>query len=57
MIETAKEALDMLYHMLKQTKISLANAEKRNARQDEMEALHRKIRVIDYLIELALKED
>ena len=57
MIETAKEALDMLYHMLKQTKISLANAEKRNARQDEMEALHRKIRVIDYLIELTLKED
>ena len=57
MNEIAKEALDTLYHMLKQTKISLANAEKRNARQDEMEALHRKIRVIDYLIELTLKED
>lgn len=57
MTETAKDALEMLYKMLKQTKIAVAHAENRNARQDEMEDLHRKIRVIDYLIELTLKED
>lgn len=57
MTETAKDALEMLYKMLKQTKIAIAHAENRNARQEELENLHHKVRILDHLIELTLKED
>ena len=57
MSDITQDTLEMLYKMLKHTKISIAHAEHRNARQDEMENLHRKVQILDHLIELTLKED
>lgn len=50
-------ALDMLYKSLKSLKIALGHAEKRNAKHDEIENLHKKIEAVDWLIGLAIKED
>lgn len=50
-------AIDMLYKSLKTLKIALGYAEKRNAKHDEIENLHKKIEAVDWLIGLAIKED
>ena len=50
-------AIDMLYKSLKTLKIALGHAEKRNAKHDEIENLHKKIEAVDWLIGLAIKED
>lgn len=57
MSDITQDALEMLYKMLKQTKIAIAHAENRNARQEELENLHHKVQILDHLIELTLKED
>lgn len=56
MEDVAQYALDMLYKALKATKIARGHAEKRNARQDELENLDKKIAALDWLIELVLRE-
>lgn len=56
MNDIAQYAIDMLYKAMKATKIAKANAENRNAKQDELDNLNKKIAAIDWLTEVALKE-
>jgi len=50
-------ALEWLYRELKRAKIARAHAERRiGVRQDELEALDKKILILDYLIEKEIKE-
>lgn len=50
-------ALEWLYRELKRAKIARAHAGRRiGVRQDELEALDRKILVLDYLVEKEIKE-
>lgn len=56
MENVSQYALEMLYKALKATRIALAYAEKRNARQDEIDSLNKKIAAVDWLIGLVLKE-
>lgn len=55
MNDIAQIALDMLYKAMKATKIAKANAERRNAKQDELDNLDKKIAAIDWLTEKALE--
>ena len=53
-----EQALDYLYRDLKRTRISIANAErKQGVRQEELEDLTSKAGVIEWLTALVLKED
>ena len=50
-------ALEWLYRELKRAKIAYAHAERRpGVRQDELDALDKKILILDYLVEKEIKE-
>lgn len=51
-----RDALEMLYKAQKATRVAIANAETRHAKQDELDNLHKKLVVIGYLIALVTKE-
>lgn len=55
MDDIAQYALDMLYKAMKATKIAKMHAEQRNAKQDELENLDKKIAALDWLIEKAIE--
>lgn len=56
-VAVSYHALEWLYRELKRAKIAYAHAERRpGVRQDELEALGKKILILDYLIEKEIKE-
>lgn len=57
MDDVGQYAISMLYKAQKALKAALAVDEATNANPEEIASLHKKIKAVDWLIGLAIKED